>query len=95
MLESSIEYCQQMPEEVIEDYNHSSRNAITPGITSTELLQRNLEKMSIKQIQRHLSVIHESFLKELEILENRNKQVETGNVLIFSRRVKHESHSTC
>lgn len=85
-IQSEGEYYQEMPQNVVKDDNHFSRNAICPGILSTQILKRNIEKMSIEQIKKHLDIIEQSFKAELEIIENRNNQVEQGNILIFRKK---------
>jgi hypothetical protein len=70
----------------IEENNHQTRNALTPGLSSVELLEHGWDKMTNEQRQKHLSKIKNSINAAIEILENNNNNLDKGEVLLFRRK---------
>ena len=82
-------HCQYIPiraNEVVEENNHHTRNALTPALTSTEILEKNWERMSPEQRQKHLSKIKKAVFDAIAILEENNSSIEQGKILIFQRK---------
>jgi uncharacterized protein YukE len=70
----------------IEESNHQTRNALTPGLSSVELLEDGWDRMTNEQRQKHLSKIKNSINAAIEILENNNNNLDKGEVLLFRRK---------
>jgi hypothetical protein len=88
MIKINCEYEEQCPLQLIQARNHESRNVITSGLTSVAILKKYLDsgKLTSEQIQKHLDIIEQSFEKELQILEQKNKQIEEKNIVIFKKK---------
>jgi uncharacterized protein YukE len=72
--------------EVVEENNHETRNALTPGLSSVELLEHNWERMTSQQRQKHLDKIRNSINNAVAILEKNNASIEEGKILLFRRK---------
>lgn len=74
------------PDEMIERNNHYTRNALTPALLSVEMLESHWEKMSPEQIERCLQRIKGAIARQVELLEEDNKNIAMGNVIVFRKR---------
>jgi signal transduction histidine kinase len=73
------------PSTAIEQNNHYYRNALTPALSSVELLKQYGDRMTPEQKDKHLIRIEQSLVRLLSLVEERNESVEQGNILMFRR----------
>ncbi len=74
----------------VEKNNHQTRNALTPGLSSLEMLEYNWERLTPQQRQKHLDRIRASINNAIAVLEENNSNIEQGNILLFRKRADSE-----
>ncbi len=71
----------------VEQNNHETRNALTPGLSSVEMLEHHWHKLTPEQRRKHLGRIKESISNAIAVLEENNSQIENGKILLFRKRL--------
>lgn len=72
--------------EVIEHANHTQRNALTPALVSVQILEERWNELTDEQVQKYLRRIKSAIGRQMELLEDSNREVAEGKIVVFRKR---------